>query len=186
MKKLRLWVSGGILLSSLCSAQINTGSGGSGSSLPAGPTSPNGVPQNLTSTPSGGVAGAAAWNLSGVVTRASTCTANADTILVTDRSGYVSESDASACAVTLPQAGTSGFANSFSFILCNIGAGTSTITPTTSTISYTTGGAYTSGAASMALKSSQCAVVYSDNTNYFAVPLPSSSIPPVRPALPKA
>jgi hypothetical protein len=103
----------------------------------------------------------------GVVPRASTCTANADTVLSTDRAGYVSWSDASPCAVTLPSAAS--FGSNFVFVGCTIGTGTATITPTTSTISYTTGSAYTSAAASLALTTGQCAFVYSDNTNYFAI-----------------
>jgi len=123
------------------------------------------------------VQGAAAWALSGVIPRASTCTANTGTILTTDRSGYISESDASACAVTLPQAGTAGFANNFMFAICDIGAGTSTITPTTSTISYTNGTAYTSAASSLPLTTGQCAAVYSDNANYFAIQFAALSFP---------
>src|SRR5438552_5030080 len=57
---------------------------GGATGLPAGGTTPAGVPQFVTETPSGGVQGAAAWALSGVIPRASTCTANTDTILTTD------------------------------------------------------------------------------------------------------
>lgn len=135
----------------------------------AGPTTPAGVPQFLVDIPTAGAAVAETFSLAGVVPRASTCTANADTVLVTDRAGYVSWSDASACAVTLPQAGSTGFASNFVFVGCDIGAGTATITPTTSTISYTTGSAYTSAASTLALTTGQCAWIYSDNTNYFAI-----------------
>lgn len=134
----------------------------------AGPIATNNVAQFFTETPSGGAAPAPVWSVAGVVPRASTCGGNTDTILATDRQKYVTESDASACAVTLPQAGTTGFASNFVYKTCNIGAGTVTITPTTSTISYTTGSAYTSGASSLALTTGQCATIFSDNTNYFA------------------
>ena len=90
------------------------------------------------------------------------------TIASTDRGGYITFSNASAIAVTLPQAGTAGFLYNIPFRVCDIGAGTATITPTTSTISYTTGTSYTSAATSMALTTGQCATIMSDNTNYFA------------------
>lgn len=96
-------------------------------------------------------------------------TGTAYTIKATDRYGYVSTSNAGAIAVTLPQAGTAGFGSNFFFTICDIGAGTATITPTTSTISSSNGSSYTSGAASLALTTGQCAFVYSDNTNYFAI-----------------
>ena len=144
-----------------------TTSGCTGGSLPTGPTSPNGVPSILTSTPSGGVAGAATWVLSGVATNAQTGTSY--TIQATDRAGYISFSNASAIAVTVPQAGSTSFANNFVFVACDIGAGTATLTPTSSTISYSNGSTYTSGASSMALTTGQCANVYSDNSNYFAI-----------------
>jgi hypothetical protein len=105
----------------------------------------------------------------GVTPRASTCASNVDTILSTDRAGYISWSDASACAVTLPQAGSTGFANNYVFTGCNIGAGTVTITPTTSTISFVTDSSYSSGASSVSLVTGKCIKVYSDNTNYFGV-----------------
>lgn len=103
----------------------------------------------------------------GTIPRVSTCTSNVDTILSTDRGGYISWSDASPCAVGLPQAGTTGFSNNFVTVGCNIGVGIVTITPTTSTVSYSTGGAYVSGASSFPLVKGQCAVIRSDNTNYF-------------------
>jgi hypothetical protein len=133
----------------------------------AGPTTPNGVPQILTSTPSGGVAAAPVWQLSGVTPNPQTGTTY--TYVATDRAGYTTFSNAAAVAVTLPQAGSAGFASNFVNISCNIGAGTATITPTTSTISYSNGSTYTSGAANLPLTTGQCAWIYSDNTNYFAI-----------------
>lgn len=105
----------------------------------------------------------------GVLLRNSTCPSNVDTVLVTDRVGYVSWNDSSACAVGLPQAGTTGFGVNFVFVGCDYGAGTVTITPTTSTISFTTGSAFTSAASSMTLTTGQCAWIYSDNFNYTAI-----------------
>ena len=86
-----------------------------------------------------------------------------------DRATYVTFSNSSPVAVTLPQAGTTGFDQNYVSKACNIGAGTATITPnSTSTISYTSGATYTSAASSMALTTGQCANISSDGANYFA------------------
>ena len=153
-----------------------SGSGNQIAGVPP-PTGVDNVSQTFSITPSGGAV-LGAWNPSGVPPRASTCTSNVDTILAVDRLHYVSWSDASACAVTLPQASTTGFASNFAFVGCDIGAGTATITPTTSTLSYTTGSGYTTGA--LALSKGQCAFFYSDNTNYFAITLNGSFSLPVQ------
>src|SRR6266478_1114427 len=133
----------------------------------AGPTTPNGVPQILTNTPSGGAAALEAWALPGVPTNAQTGTTY--TIAVTDRASYVTFSNAGSIAVTLPSAASAGFGSNFVIVGCDIGTGTATITPTTSNISYSTGSAYTSAASTLALTTGQCAWIYSDNTNYFAI-----------------
>lgn len=125
---------------------------------------------------SGNGRGGGGGSSNGVPTRASVCTGNVDTVLSTDRANYVTWNDASACAVTLPQAGSAGFAQNFPFVGCDIGAGTATITPTTSTISFTTGAGYTAAASSLALSTGQCAFIYSDNTNYFALAVEASSL----------
>lgn len=105
---------------------------------------------------------------SGIGSRTNSTTS--DTILAADRGGFVNESNAGAIAVTLPQAGTTNFGSNFSFTTCDTLAGTSTITPTTSTISYWNGSAYTSAAASLALTTGQCATIWTpDNTNYYAI-----------------
>ena len=133
----------------------------------AGPTTPNGVPQYLIDTPSAGLATAETWGLAGVPTNAQTGTTY--TYLVTDRASYTTFSNAGAIAVTLPSAASAGFGSNFVNVSCDIGAGTATITPTTSTISYSTGSAYTAAAATLPLTTGQCAWIYSDNTNYFAI-----------------
>lgn len=133
----------------------------------AGPTATNGVAQVLTSTPSGGAAVAPVWSPAGVTPNPQTGTTY--TFLATDRAGWVSFSNAASIAVTLPQAGSTGFASNYITSGCDIGAGTATITPTTSTISYTNGSTYTSAATSVALTTGQCITIRSDNTNYFAV-----------------
>lgn len=78
------------------------------------------------------------------------------TVVTGDRGKLLTFSNASAVAVTLPQA-TSTFGSGWYVFLKNLGAGTATITPTTSTIG---------GAASLALTTGQWAMVVSDGTNY--------------------
>lgn len=147
-------------------ADLITGGAAGAPTRLAGPTAVNGVPQTLTSTPSGGAAVAPVWTVVGVGTNAQTGTTY--TVAATDRTSYLSFSNAGAVTVTLPQAGSTGFASNFAFDTCAIGVGTVTIQPTTSTISYSTGTAYSSGQTSMPLTTGQCAFIYSDNTNYFA------------------
>lgn len=80
------------------------------------------------------------------------------TVLNTDCSKLVTVSNASAVAVTLPQSATSNkFMKGCFFDVENLGAGTVTITPTTSTIN---------GAATLVLTTNQGARVVSDGTNY--------------------
>lgn len=147
---------------------IQASTGGTAVRLP-GVTDHNGVPQVLMQIATGGVAAAAGYSPMGVQPNPQTGTSY--TVLLTDRLHYLSFSNASAIAVTLPQAGSTGFDVNFGFVTCDIGAGTATITPTTSTVSVSTGTAYVSGATSLALTQGQCALVYSDNTNYFAIRL---------------
>lgn len=78
-------------------------------------------------------------------------------VLTGDRGKVITQSNASASAYTLPQAGSAGFASNFYFCLKNIGAGAVTITPTTSTVD---------GAATLLVLNGQSACIYSDNTNY--------------------
>lgn len=80
------------------------------------------------------------------------------TVLQTDCSKLVTFSNTAAVAVTLPQAGTSGkFFNGCFFDFENKGAGTVTITPTTSTIN---------GRTTLVLATNRGAHVVSDSTNY--------------------
>lgn len=83
------------------------------------------------------------------------------TVLDSDCGKLVTTSNAASIAVTLPQAGASSqFVAGWSGYIANIGAGTATITPTTSTIN---------GAATLALATNQSALVVSDGTNYRAL-----------------
>ena len=81
------------------------------------------------------------------------------TVAGSDRSKLVTLKNAGAIAVTLPQAGASfpaGWIATFS----NQGAGTATVTPTTSTIN---------GVAFVTLLSGQSVDIVSDGTNYFGL-----------------
>ena len=83
------------------------------------------------------------------------------TVLASDFGKLVTHTNGSAIAVTLPQAGTAGsFGAGFYLWAENRGAGTVTITPTTSTID---------GAASLALATNQGCMIVSDGTNYFTM-----------------
>jgi hypothetical protein len=115
----------------------------------------------------GGVAVAPTCQVAGIPTNAQTGTTY--TYLYSDRTSYTTFSNASAVAVTLPQASSTGFGTNWNNVSCDIGAGTATITPTTSTISYSNGTSYTAGASSLPLTTGQCAFIYSNNTNYSAI-----------------
>lgn len=79
-------------------------------------------------------------------------------LAATDRGALVTFSDAGAIAVSIAQAGTTGFENGYYVdIKAKTGSGTVTITPTTSTIN---------GAANYALTAGQSIRVISDGTNY--------------------
>lgn len=81
------------------------------------------------------------------------------TVLDGDRGKLVTTTNVSAIAIALPQAGAAGaFLSGWFADFQNRGAGTATITPTTSTID---------GAANLALTAGQGVRVFSDGTNYF-------------------
>ncbi len=82
------------------------------------------------------------------------------TVLSTDWGKLVTHSNGSAIAVTLPQAGSS-FPNGWYYDVVNLGVGTVTITPTTSTIQ---------GAATLVLTTGDGVRIVSDGTNYFYQP----------------
>ena len=80
-----------------------------------------------------------------------------DTIAAGDAITGVKYGNASAVAVTLPAATSAGFTSGFSLPIWNTGAGSVTITPTTSTIN---------GAATLVIPQNAAAIIYSDGTNY--------------------
>ena len=103
------------------------------------PTSPNGVVEVLTSTPSGGVGGTEAWGLPGLPVRAVTGTTSTDTVAAADCSPKrVDYQGSVAVAVTLPTATTLAVPNCV-FKMANDTTGSTTavtITPTTWTLNY--------------------------------------------------
>ena len=123
----------------------------------AAPSAPNGVPQFIEETPSGSAATAPLFAPAGVVPRI--VAGASDTILATDRAGEVIYTDAAATAVTLPAAGSSGFASNFVTLLDFTANNILTITPTTSTIN---------GAAALTMGQNDFCFIYSDNSNYYA------------------
>lgn len=79
------------------------------------------------------------------------------TILTGDRSKHLTFSNAASIAVTQPQANGSTFGGGWYYWAENIGAGTVTITPTTSTIN---------GGTALVLRTGEWALITSDDTNY--------------------
>lgn len=150
---------------------------GAGAFAGLAPQSTNGVYtviENVTTN----TAVAPTLALPGVLTNAQTGTSYTygGAFTNADRFGYTSFSNSSAVAVTLPQAGSTGFTSNWGNFSCNINTGVVTITPTTSTISYLAGSTYTSAATSMPLNPNECVWIYSNNTNYFAIKiLPAGS-----------
>lgn len=84
-------------------------------------------------------------------------TATSYTVLDSDRAKIVTFNNANPVAVTLPQANSTTFIDGWYTILNNIGAGTVTITPTTSTLG---------GNASVTLLTNQSSMPISDEINY--------------------
>jgi hypothetical protein len=97
------------------------------------------------------------WGAAGVAVNAQTGTSY--TYLSGDRGKLVTHTNASAIAGTLPQA-TGAFGSTWFMWVQNRGAGTLTITPTTSTID---------GAATLALTTGHGTLIASDGTNYYTM-----------------
>lgn len=110
----------------------------------------------------GWAGGTCQWQATGVPVNAQTGATY--TVLASDKGKLVTHSNAGAIAVTLPQA-IGSFAAPFFFYVCSIGAGTTTITPTVSTIN-------TAASKVLARPSATawaCAMIVSDGTNYRAL-----------------
>lgn len=87
-------------------------------------------------------------------------TAATYTVLSSDMGKTILHTKATAVAVTLPQAGITGFESGKAFTVINTGVGIVTYTPTTSTLN---------GLAALTLGQYQSAYVISDGTNYQAI-----------------
>jgi hypothetical protein len=92
-------------------------------------------------------------------------TGTSDSIASTDLGYMVTYSNASAVAVSIAQAGTAGFDDAWATWVQNLGVGTLTITPATSTVN---------GSATLALATNMGAFIWSDGTNYYAYFVPVS------------
>lgn len=100
------------------------------------------------------------WELAGAWTGGVNAqTGTTYTVLATDAGKLITINNAGAIAVTLPQAGTTGFEAGREFCFLDLGAGSATVTPTTSTVNGVATKVYATGA-------SGC--IRSDGTNYFA------------------
>lgn len=109
------------------------------------------------------------WNGSALIdctpgVPANTQSSSTYTIVTGDRGNWVKRTNTSAGTDTLPQAGTTGFANAFFFTYSIFGTAAATLAPTTSTI--TVNGA---SGSTLPLNAGDTAFVESDNTNYNAV-----------------
>jgi hypothetical protein len=135
---------------------IAGGASGAASRL-AGPTTPNGIAQALTSTPSSGAATTPSWSIPGVAIDAQTGTSF--TIPVADDVHFVTGNNAAATAWT-------GFtlANNYAFSFMNLGAGLITYTPASGTVN---------GSATQIIPQNWFGFHYTDNTNTFMPVLPS-------------
>jgi hypothetical protein len=116
-------------------------------------------------TSTGGSAITTTGTVSASITKRANTTTS-DTIVSTDCGNITTESNAGSIAVAIAQAGTTGFATGTYFELCNIGVGTATVTPTTSTI----GGASTYALPGGTAAAPVCVGIQSDGANYNVVP----------------
>lgn len=158
MKNLLLFI---LLLPITVSAQIATGVK-SGTPPSVCSTTGNNVYVDTTVTPPDLVHCVASGKYERVAAgKVNAQTGTSYTFLITDRGKLVTFSNGSSIAVTLPQATAAGsFLSGWNVNVVNLGAGTVTITPTTSTIN---------GAATITLLQNEGALIFSDDTNYSAL-----------------
>jgi hypothetical protein len=88
-------------------------------------------------------------------------------IVTGDRSKLITFTNVGSIAVTIAQAGSTGFPDGWITTVYNTGTGTVTITPATSTIE---------GAATLVLTTKQGAMIYSNGTNYRAVRITNDGV----------
>lgn len=115
----------------------------SAGTLPSGPTSPNSVPQFLTSTPSGGVAGSPVYALSGVTPRHVSGTTSTDTIASTDNDNSIVYDGSVAVAVTLPTPTTLAVPQFVGHLVNNTSGSATAVTVTATTNTFATTGTST-------------------------------------------
>jgi hypothetical protein len=124
----------------------------------AAPTAPNGLSYYLIETPAAGAATTETFAPAGVPGR--TVSACPDTITYLDRANLLTYTPNTACAITLPQAGSANFQFNFVIVIRYTGTNILTLTPTTSTIN---------GAATLLMGQNDYCFIYSiDNANYLA------------------
>jgi hypothetical protein len=121
---------------------------------------------------SGGVQTASGSAITGSGTIRGAAKINAQTgttyaVADTDRGKHLTLSNASSIAATIAQAGTTGFEDGYYVWIENIGVGSVTLTPTTSTVN---------GAATLVLNSGMSALLLSDGTNYRAIRIEPSGV----------
>jgi len=123
------------------------------------PGSPNGIPQSLTSTPSGGNPGPEIWLIPGVQLDAQTGTSY--TIPITDDVKLITGNNGSATAWT-------GFtlANNYVFACGNLGAGLITYTPASGLI-------YPGGTGTAIIPQNAFCLQYTDNANTYLFVMPT-------------
>jgi hypothetical protein len=113
---------------------IYGGAGGAATAL-NGPTSPNGVPQYILETPSGGAATAPTFGLAGVVVNPnSETTCGIQTLSVLDRAGVIFCAGTSTSTFTFPVHTAAGFGQALPVLIVNNNSGKMTLAPTTDTI----------------------------------------------------
>lgn len=122
------------------------------------PTSVDNVPQILTSTPASGVGGTPLWTVQGISGR--NVSGTTDTVLATDRTGWVIVNNATGTAQTLAQPGTAGFAVNFVYGVKNTGAGNTVVTSSSSSID---------GQSTLTVpQGHNCMLMSLDSTNYIS------------------
>lgn len=126
---------------------------GNGGASPAAPSVQTAIPSGITADSSLITSGILAQALLPAPNTRYASTTSL-TLSSTDNGNAVAQSNAAAVAATLPQIGTSSIAAGFQVLLLNQGAGTITVTPTTSTIN---------GASTLTVPQGQDCLIVADN-----------------------